>query len=64
MHALKKTIRFIQSSIIDLYIIVGLSEYQLSGSISLSEEEIAVLEVKAKSDGLTIEEYIHKIFSK
>ena len=53
MEALK-TMYYIQSSILDLYVIVGLSEDQLSVSISFFEEEIAVLEVKANIDGLTI----------
>jgi len=41
-----------------------LSEEQPSVSVSLSEEEKEILSVKAKSYGLTVEEYIHEILSK
>tara|TARA_B100001094_G_scaffold131400_1_gene127240 strand:- start:71 stop:205 length:135 start_codon:yes stop_codon:yes gene_type:complete len=39
-------------------------EEKPSVTVSLSDEELSILSVKAKSYGLTIEEYIHKILSK
>jgi len=41
-----------------------LSEEKTAVSVSLSEEEINILRVKAKAYGITIEEYIHEILSK
>ena len=41
-----------------------MSEKQLSITVNLSDEAVGILNVKAKSCGLTVEEYIQEILSK